>query len=35
VVWGALPKPTGNVGIDDIDFFAAATLALHGPERSR
>ena len=35
VVWGALPKPTGNVGIDDNDFFAAATLALHGQERSR
>jgi CubicO group peptidase (beta-lactamase class C family) len=35
VVWGALPKPTGNVGIDDNDFFAAATLALQGQERSR
>ena len=35
VVWGALPKPTGNVGIDDNDFFAAATLALRGPEKSR
>ena len=25
----------GNVGIDDNDFFAAATLALRGPEKSR
>ncbi len=35
VVWGALPKPTGNVGIDDYDFFAAVAVALHGQERSR
>jgi len=35
VVWGALPKPVGNVGIDDNDFFAAATLALHGQEGSQ
>lgn len=35
VVWGALPKPTGNIGIDDYDFFAAATLALRGQERLR
>ena len=35
VVWSALPKPVGNVGIDDNDFFAAVTLALHGQERSQ
>jgi CubicO group peptidase (beta-lactamase class C family) len=35
VVWSALPKPVGNVGIDDNDFFAAVTAALHGQERSQ
>jgi CubicO group peptidase (beta-lactamase class C family) len=30
VVWSALPKPVGNVGIDDNVFFAAVAAALHG-----
>jgi CubicO group peptidase (beta-lactamase class C family) len=29
VVWGAQPKPTDKEVIDDADFFAAATAALH------
>ncbi len=38
VVWGALQKPIGNVGLNDNDFFAAVAFALQaqnkGPERA-
>ena len=29
VVWGALPKPTGRETVNDEDFFAAVSQALH------
>ena len=34
VVWGALQKPIGNVGLNDNDFFAAAALALHAQDKA-
>jgi CubicO group peptidase (beta-lactamase class C family) len=35
VVWGALQKPIGNIGLNDNDFFAAVSLALHGQDKAQ